>query len=94
MGEAPETIEIDGMPAYRDFAAEQGGRRRSTGEGWPMAPCVGSGVNAAQASELRTFLKDRGCPTEVTSEGDPVYTSPRHQAKALKLRGMHNRASY
>ena len=92
MGEAPEMILVGGQEAVRDFQAEQGGAPRSTGSGWPMAPCFASGVNAAQAPELRKFLADRGCPTEVTSDGDPVYRSPAHQKKALGLRNLHNKA--
>jgi hypothetical protein len=59
-----------------------------------MAPCVGSGVNAEQAPELRKFLADRGCPTAVTNDGDPVYTSAGHRRKALKLRGMCDKGGY
>jgi hypothetical protein len=59
-----------------------------------MEPCFASGVNAVQAPELRKFLADRGCATEVTSEGDPIYRSAGHRKKALKLRGMYDKASY
>lgn len=93
MGEAPETLDISGVPAYRDFRAEHS-PRKARSESWPMAPCVGSGVNAAQAGELRKFLADRGVPTEVSSDGDPVYTSAGHRKKALKVRGLHDNASY
>lgn len=57
---------------------------------WPMKPCYASGVHPEQAQELRDHLKDRGCPTEITSSGDPIYTSPRHRKKALKCRGMND----
>ncbi len=55
---------------------------------WPMAPCVASGVHPEQAGELRQHLTDRGCPTEVNSEGNPIYTSASHRKKALKIRGF------
>jgi hypothetical protein len=95
MGKAPERITLDdGRVAERSFQAEHSGTRRAGGECWPMKPCFASGVNASQAGELRKFLSDRGCKTEVTGDGDPIYTSPAHQKRALKLRGMHNKASY
>jgi len=102
MGSAPPNMQIDGKRAYRDRAAEgatgyvKGSKtpvKRGYGK-WPMEPCTASGVHPSQAQELRDFLGKRGCPTEVTKDGDPVYTSQRHQDKALKLRNMHNRASY
>lgn len=94
MGEAPEQITLDdGRVAKRSFQAENS-PRKARGEGWPMEPCVASGVNAAQAPELRKFLEDRGCSTEVTGNGDPIYRSPSHRKQALKLRGLFDRASF
>lgn len=61
---------------------------------WPMKPCYASGVHASQAQELRDHLAKRGCPTEVTPSGDPIYTSAAHRKKALKIRGMHDKASF
>lgn len=63
-------------------------------KGWPMAPCFASGVRPEQAQELRDYLRDKGVPTEVTRGGDPIYTSPEHQRRALKARGMHNKAGW
>jgi hypothetical protein len=94
MGTAPESIQIDGHEARRDYQAEQGGVSRSKGSGWPMEPCVASGVNVSQAGELRKFFKKHNFACEVSSGGNPVYTSPGHQKRALALRGLHNKASY
>jgi hypothetical protein len=95
MGKAPESITLDnGALATRDFQAEHSGSRRAGGECWPMKPCYASGVNASQAGELRKHLADRGCPTVVTSEGDPIYTSPGHRTKALRIRGMHDNKGF
>ena len=91
-GEAPESVRAGGKVAGRDFRAEH--VKTSPTVGWPMQPCVGSGVNAADAGKLRKFLKDRGCPTEVTRDGDPVYRNKSHRDKALKLRGLHDKNSY
>lgn len=101
MGKAPSEVTLkDGRIALRDYFAERvTGFVSGTGNpvrsgGWPMKPCVASGVNAEQAGELRDYLSERGCPTEITPDGDPVYTSPAHRRKALKLRGMHDRNSF
>ena len=91
-GEAPESVRVKGKIARRDFRAEHVKVPATTG--WPMEPCVGSGVNAADAGKLRKFFKDRNCPTEVTRDGDPVYRSKAHRDRALKLRGLHDKNSY
>jgi hypothetical protein len=103
MGEAPKFLRFeDGSIAPRDYSAENVSGivkgtnnpvrpRRKT---WPMSPCYASGVHASQAGELRKHLADRGCPTEVSSDGDPIYISAAHRKKALKIRGMHDKASF
>lgn len=109
MGKAPEEIELFecslyGPVAVRDYGAEgvsgtvvgtdNPTRRSKPRRPWPMAPCVASGVHASQAQELRDHLADRDCPTEVTKDGDPIYTSAAHRKKALKIRGFHDKVSY
>jgi len=92
MSEVPEEVfTADGRKAVRDFQAEQCGVSRSAGGGWPMAPCMASGVNASQAGDLREFFKKHSFGCEVTRDGDPVYTSPGHRKKALALRGLHDK---
>jgi len=61
--------------------------------GWPIE-CVASGVAPQQAGELREFYRKRGCPTEVTADGNPVYRNAAHRRRALKLRGFHDRSSF
>jgi len=99
----PEVIRVHGKTARRDRQAEgvpRGvvkGSKTPVKQGhgkWPMEPCFASGVNANQAQELRDYLAKRGCPTEVTKDGDPIYTSAEHRRKALKLRGMHDKNSF
>ena len=93
MGDAPSEIIIEGFDKVfkRDFAAEQVGRPSRAG--WPLT-CFASGVNANQAGELRDHFKKHGCPTEVTRNGDPVYTSHSHRKRALKCRGIYDRAGF
>ncbi len=62
-------------------------------KGWPIE-CYASGVHADQADDLRNHFKRAGVPTEVTSDGDPVYTDLRHQRKALKCRKLVDKSSY
>lgn len=92
MGEAPSAVNLeDGRLAERDFAADHVARPSKTG--WPIT-CVASGVHPSQAEELRKYLKSHGVSTEVTSQGDPVYTSKEHRKRALKIRGFFDCASY
>ena len=63
------------------------------GSPWPMV-CVASGVHASKSSELRDFLQKSGVPTEVTQDGDPVYTSASHRKNALKVRGLFDRTAF
>jgi hypothetical protein len=99
-GEAPGEVRLeDGRMAVRDLRAELAGSTVSVrGQGassrtWPLT-CYASGVHAHQAGELRKYLRDRGCPTEISPDGDPIYTSAAHRKKALKVRGMHDRNSF
>ncbi len=85
-GKAPEYIIIDGKRANRDFSTIN----TQPSAGWPMEPCVASGVHPDQAGELRDHYEKHGVPTEVNGEGDPIYTSRKHQDRALACRGMHN----
>lgn len=108
-GKAPERLLIertsDGWDIYaeRDRCAELSGTTISVKSGssiqppsgpWPMSPCFASGVGASQAQELRDHFSKHGVKTEVTSDGDPIYTSAAHRKRALKCREMHDANSY
>jgi hypothetical protein len=90
-GPPPKQIMVDGQVAKRSYAAEQAGVPAT--KGWPIE-CYASGVHADQADELRQHLRERGVPTEVTADGDPIYTSAAHRRKALKARGFFDRKAY
>lgn len=93
--EHPQFIELeDGAQAERCLAAERKSLQTETNPGWPMQPCTASGVQPWQAQELRDHLKKSGVPTEVTPQGDPIYTSRSHRKAALKARNMHDRADF
>ncbi len=91
-GEAPKSVTIEGKEGWRDFRAEMPGVPATSG--WPMPPCVASGVHPEQAGQLREHLRRSGVPTEVTKDGDPIYRDARHRRRALKARGMVDRAGY
>lgn len=86
----PEEIKLeDGTVAKRVWGAPV----VPTSKGWPLT-CFASGVHADDAQKLRDEFKRLGVPTEVTKDGDPVYTSPEHRRRALKARGFVDRSSY
>jgi len=91
----PQTITLDdGSMAERCLAAERKALQTETNPGWPMEPCTSSGVQPWQAQELRDYLNRKGVPTEVTPQGDPIYTSRTHRKAALKARNMHDRSDF
>ena len=87
----PKEIHHKGKTYRRDFTAEGVGVPAS--KGWPME-CVASGVAPSQAQELRDYYRKHGVPTEVTADGNPIYRNAAHRRKALKVRGMHDKASF
>ena len=89
----PDEITINGQTYKRDRAAEFRGVSVPSHAGWPIE-CVASGVNPDQAGELRDYLARKGVPTEVSADGNPIYRDARHRRKALKARGLHDKASY
>ena len=91
MGDAPTEIVVDGEVCKRDYQAEQVGVPAKAG--WPME-CYASGVNASDADKLRKHFDEIGVPTEVTKNGDPVYTSASHRRRALKARGYYDKHSF
>jgi len=94
MDAVPTKVSVQGKVAYRDRGAERVNTSISPTAAWPMAPCVGSGVNASQAQELRDFYKKHGLNVRVTNDGDPIYDDPKQRKRALKVRGLHDNNSY
>jgi hypothetical protein len=109
-GKAPDEVNIGkngySVRAYRDRQAEVFGlvtsvrsgenttRLRRRNNPWPMDPCVGSGVGPHGAQDLRDHFATHDVPTEVSKDGEPIYTSAKHRKKALKCRGMYDRTAY
>ena len=88
VGKAPEMLK-GGFE--RDFGAE--GATVPPTRGWPIE-CLGSGVNAEQAQELRDHLRNSGVPTDVSSDGNPIYRDTNHRRRALKARGLNDKDSF
>jgi hypothetical protein len=92
VGKQPKELKLGGgKVAFRDFASERVGVPPT--KGWPIE-CIGSGVNASQAGDLRQHLMDKGVPTEVTSDGNPIYRNSKHRRKALKARGLCDKSAF
>ena len=92
MGKAPREIKRGCVTLRRAFYAEFKSVPAST-SCWPMT-CYASGVEPEKAGELRKYLRDRGVPTDVTPDGDPIYRSNSHRKKALKVRGLVDKSAY
>ena len=91
MGDAPDKIRVNNMTYHRDLAAEHIG---VPPEGnWPIE-CIGSGVHADQAQELRDYYKEHGLNIEVSKNGNPIYKSAKEQREGLKCRHMINKSSF
>ncbi len=90
-GPPPLEIEVGEVMAKRCYQAER--PRLPSSSGWPME-CLASGVNAADAGKLRDKFIELGVPTEVSSDGNPIYRSHQHRARALKARGLFDRQAY
>ena len=58
---------------------------------WVDHFCEGSAVHPKDIKAAEAHAAKHGVPTQFDSQGRPHYTSMRHQAKYLRLIGMHNR---
>lgn len=91
VGQAPARMVENGEVLTRCYHAERKGFPPT--RGWPLE-CIASGVHASQAGELKKYLRDKGVPTEVSSDGNPIYKNARHRKKALAARGMFDKSGY
>jgi hypothetical protein len=91
VGQAPRAISVGGVQYFRSYSAEH--KSAPPQKGWPIE-CYASGVHPDQAHELRRYFREAGVPTDVTSNGNPVYRDHLHRRKALKCRNIVDRASY
>lgn len=79
MSEFSKTIVCDKCERLMgiDLVSQQGHRPNTAGA-WPMESDA-MGVHPAQAKEYSDYLREKGVPTEVNTEGNPVLTSQHHR---------------
>jgi hypothetical protein len=75
--------------ARRDYQREQEGTR-SNSAGWPLWSDA-AGVHPSQARETMDYLRSRGCPTEINSEGQVRMDNRAHRRDILKALNLHDR---
>jgi len=90
-GKAPKVIRYEGFKFRRDYEAEHVGVPPT--KGWPIE-CIGSGVHADQAGELRDHFKKHNVSVPVSKDGNPIYANATQRRKALKCRGLVDKASF
>ena len=70
MGEAPDTINYQGIILHRDYAADTRGALGGQMSGcWPMVS-MRAGVLPQQIPELRKAMEERGSPGEIVTSGE------------------------
>ena len=57
---------------------------------WPMESDA-MGVHPAQAKEYSDFLRERGVPTEINADGNPILTSRHHRKLVCAATGQYDR---
>jgi len=77
-----------GFVMHRNYKADFG--KQHHGDTWPMASYA-AGVNPKQIPEMRKFDREHEVPTEYTSDGDPVFTGPKHRKKYCETHGLYDR---
>ena len=92
MGEAPDSITINGKVAKRDFGIEQGGRHRG-GEGYPFINRALS-CHPSQREEYMKECRKRGVPTHYDKTGGCKIEDAGHYKKLRKAFGYRDMSSY
>lgn len=67
--------------------------KRRPKRGYPIKS-VALAVSSKQVKEAQESSVRRGCPTEFTKGGRPIFTSASHMRKYLKAYGFHRRDGY
>lgn len=76
-------------PMDRDIGSEQRSHKHTPGN-WPMYSDA-LGCNESQISESMEVSRRHGVPTEFTSDGRAILTSPAHRKAYARLYGIHDR---
>lgn len=73
----------------RDIVAEHSGRP-DTPSNWPQESDA-MGVHPAQAKKYSDYLRDKGVPTEINSDGNPILTSQHHRKRVCAATDTYDR---
>jgi hypothetical protein len=76
-------------PMGIDPVAQHGGKR-DTPSNWPMESDA-LGVHPDQAKGYSDYLRERGVPTEIKENGNPVLTSQHHRKLLCQATQMYDR---
>ena len=79
-----------GGKMFIDIVEQQKDVILTCGRGWPMESDA-LGVHPDQAQEFGQFLKERGVPTTVLPNGNPVLASRKHRKEVCAATGMYDR---
>ena len=86
----PETIETkDGKTLSRNRRLETPGGRCQA-KNWPMYSDA-AGVNPEQIPEATRHARNVGVPTDFTSDGRAIFTSPHHRKRYCEAHGLYDR---
>lgn len=72
----------------RDHFAEKGPQRY--GDNWPMVSYA-AGVSPDEVPAMMEVDRKHGVETNYTSDGDPIFTSPKHRKKYCEAHGLYDR---
>ena len=84
----PELCDNDGFVMQRDFNTEHPIQRSA--DKWPMASYA-AGISPDEIPEMRKHDRAHGVPTDYTSDGDPIFTGPKHRKRYCQLHGLYDR---
>lgn len=94
-GHAPRTIRVDGEKLHKNYVAEATPpppAQRARAKLWPMQATM-SGVLPKQVPETIEHLAKHGVTCEFSKQGEPKWTSQRHQDAYCRAMGMFNKQS-
>jgi|SRR6056297_1651905 len=92
MGEAPKTIQVDGVAYERNIQAEHAGSARP-GDLWPLYS-EAAGVMPHQVQGATEEWRKAGIPTDFTSDGRAIFRDASHRKKFLRRAGLFDKQGY
>lgn len=78
-----------GKRMSRDIVSEHG-HTPQTCSNWPQESDA-MGVHPAQAKEYSDYLREKGVPTEINADGNPILTSRYHRKRVCAVTDTYDR---